>query len=125
MKVTKTNGEAFEILSMLAKSAETGKLGFALAKQRRYLETELTEFIDIRNEIIQRHTADDGKIYPDQVRDANDELREYVDIPCSFEVVHVDEDTFTSGNLTAADMFKLYFMTEEENEDAQIPRCSK
>jgi len=110
-----TNGQAFEILTMLAASKETGKLGFALAKQRRYIETELTEFINIRNAIVREHTAEDGRLYPDQIADANKELSEYLDLPCDFPVVHVDEDTFTSGTLTAVEMFKLFFMTEDKD----------
>lgn len=108
-----TNGNAFGILLALAACAnETGRLGYAIAKQRRIIETELTEFINLRNAAIRRHCAEDGQLSEAAAAEANREIREYLDIPCEFAVVSVPADVFIGGTLTADQMYLLDFMVE-------------
>ena len=104
-----TNGKAFEILATLATATETGKLGYALAKQRRYIEDELKEFIEIRDKAIQDHSTG-GKMTPEDVAAANTDIAEYIDLSCEFRVYAVDEDVFVSGGLNSAQMYVLGFM---------------
>lgn len=113
--MTTTNGKAFEILMTLAALEETGRLGFAIAKQRRLIETELQEFIERRNQAIRDHMDADGTMSPEGIAAANEDIRDYIDLPCDFPVYHVTEDVFTSGGLTAAQMYELDFMVEVQN----------
>lgn len=106
-----TNGQAFGILSVLTEAKETGKLGYALAKQRRLVETELKEFIDIRNKAIQENVAD-GKLTEAGAAKANATIAEIIDLPCEFPVYMISEDVFTSGGLTSEQMYTLDFMVE-------------
>lgn len=110
-----TNGKAFEILVTLAALQETGRLGYAIAKQRRIIETELKEFIDIRNRAIMAHMTD-GKMSEDGAAAANAEIADVIDMPCEFAVYSVPEEVFTSGGLTAPQMYQLDFMVEVGND---------
>jgi len=109
-----TNGKAFEILVTIAALQETGRLGYAIAKQRRLIETELQEFINLRNRAIMAHMTD-GKMTEDGAAAANSEIADVIDMPCEFAVYAVPEDVFTSGGLTAQQMYQLDFMVEAEN----------
>lgn len=109
-----TNGKAFEILTCLANTVETGRLGYALAKQRRYIETELTEFINVRNNAIMKNMVD-GVLSDVGAAQANKEIEEYVNMPCEFPVYEIDVDTMVSGGLRANEMFILDFMVKEDN----------
>lgn len=111
-----TNGKAFEILLTLAALEETGRLGYAIAKQRRVIETELKEFIEIRNRAIMTHMAG-GEMSEDGAAAANAEIAEVIDMPCVFAVYTIPEDVFTSGGLTAQQMYQLDFMVEEETDE--------
>lgn len=109
------NEEAFNALQTIASTKETGRLGYALAKTRRKMETELAEYINIRNGIIQKHAVVEGgemRITAPAAAEANKELAEYAGLLCEFEPCRVDEETFTGGGLTSADMYVLDFMVE-------------
>jgi len=110
-----TNGNAFQILTVLSNLTETGRLGFAIAKQRRIIEAELREFIDIRNKAI-TDNAKDGTLTADGAVLANQTIAQYIDLPCEFRVVPVDEETFTGGGLNSAQMYDLSFMTEGDSD---------
>ena len=116
-----TNGEAFQILTVLASANETGRLGYAIAKQRRLIEAELKEFIDIRNKAISDH-MDGDTMTEDGAAAANAEIAEYIDLPCEFRVVTVPEDVFVGGTLTSDQMYILDFMVEDsKNVRKEIP----
>jgi len=109
-----TNGKAFEILLALASAKETGRLGFAIAKQRRLIEAELTEFITIRNNAISSNSAD-GMLTADGAAAANAEIAGYLDMPCEFPVYSVSFDVFTGGDLASDQMYLLDFMVEAQD----------
>lgn len=106
-----TNGEAYQALVTLSECKETGRLGYALAKQRRLIETEIKEFIDLRNKAISDH-LEDGTMTEEGAAAANAEIAEYIDLPCEVRIVSVPEDVFTSGGLTSDQMYILDFMVE-------------
>lgn len=110
-----TNGQAFDILVTLSGLAETGRLGYAIAKNRRVIETELTEFIAIRNRAIQSRAVD-GVLSPEAAEEANKEISEFVNLPCDFPVYTVPLDIFVGGGLTADQMYLLDFMVEVETD---------
>lgn len=110
-----TNGKAFEILVTLSALEETGRLGYAIAKQRRLIETELQEFIDLRNKAIRDHVDADGKMSPEGIAAANEDIRDVVGMSCEIPVYHIPEDVFVSGGLTSAQMYELDFMVEDNN----------
>lgn len=108
-----TNGKAFEILMCLANARESGRLGYAIAKQRRLIETEIQEFLAVRNKAIASNMTD-GSMTEDGAAAANEEIREVVDIPCDFPVCSVPLEVFTGGGLTSDQMYALDFMVEED-----------
>ena len=75
---------------------------------------ELTEFIAIRNQAIVNH-SDGGKMSEEDIAKANAEISEYVNLPCDFPVYKISEEVFTSGSLTAQQMYELDFMVGDAN----------
>lgn len=108
-----TNGRAFDILMTLSGLTETGRLGYAIAKNRRIIETELTEFIDMRNQVIRKHAVD-GQLTPEAAEEANKEIAEIIDLPCDFKPYTIALEDFIGGGLTAEQMYLLDFMVEVE-----------
>ena len=112
MKTTNVKGQ--EMLAALAKAEETGKLGYAIAKNRRKLETELREYLAAVGEILQKYgtPGEKGtfKIKADVIQDYIAERKPLDEMECSFDETTVDEETFTNGNLTSQQMFDLDWM---------------
>lgn len=122
MRKMYTNGTAFNMLMALdSASNEVGQLGFAIAKNRRKIKTELEEYIERRNDIIIKYTTrdDEGKplITDTNAALANQELEPYSNMECALDIAQVTEDVFCGGALTAQQMFELDFMVKEENEN--------
>lgn len=118
--ITMTNGEAFEALVCLQQTAETGVLGYALAKNRRRLSQELAEYMEARDAIINKYAIDGDKgreIPAHALAAANKELAEYTALPCKVEPYTVPLSVFTGGGLTSAQMYTLDFIVEEDNAD--------
>ena len=53
-----TNGKMLESLGVLANIEESGKLGYACARNRRKLLTECREFMDKRDELLRKYGSD-------------------------------------------------------------------
>lgn len=124
MTTTLKNNEAFAALLTLEQLNETGKLGYAIAKTRRKLKDELTEYITERDNIIHKYSVlnQEGEsiLTNDLVQQANMELAPFNELDCTFEPVQIDIETFVSGKLTAQDMYILDFMVKEEEQN-EIP----
>ena len=52
-----TNIEAYENLARMRNLTETGKLGYAIAKNMRKIQTEIQEYIDKRDGAANKHTG--------------------------------------------------------------------
>ena len=119
MKVTMTNARAYQCLNLMAGLKETGKLGFAIAKNRRKLESELREYIIKRDGLVRKYGTqkenDNYFIPQEKLSDFLKELTEFDTMEFDIEIQQVDEDTFCGGHLNSNDMFLLDWMIREED----------
>ena len=112
-----TNLEAWNTLQSAAEINESGKLGFAIAKNMRKLADELKEYDAKRNELIQKYgvSMGDGRfsLSPENAAKFQEEMEEYDGIEFEFIPMTVSEEVFCSGNLNSSQMFTLMWMVEE------------
>ena len=115
--MTMKNGEAFQSLSILSSLKETGKLGFAIAKNARKLMDELVEYSAKRDELIQKYGDDLGngsfKLSPENASKFDKEIAPYNAMDFEFSPTTVTEVEFTHGNLTSDQMYTLMWMVAE------------
>lgn len=117
MKIS--NFDASQSLQVMRSTQETGKLGFAIAKNARKLTDELEEYDAKRNELIARYgtpdTKEDGKYHftPEQAKEFNAALKEYDRIEFEFSPMRVPEEVFFGGKLNSDQMYVLMWMCEE------------
>ena len=111
------NAEAYQSLIIMQESAETGMLGFAIAKNRRMLANELVEYDQKRNELIQKYGEHvDGNNFtftPENAKQFYEEMAQYDNIEIEFEPMQVSEDVFCGGGLTSDQMYALMWMVKE------------
>ena len=112
-----TNLEAWNCLKVMVDIKESGRLGFAVAKNMRKLSAELVEYDAKRDELIQRYGSPVGEgkfsFSPENAEKFCSEMSEYDGIEFEFEPMKVDEKTFYSGNLTSDQMYALMWMVNE------------
>jgi len=112
-----TNNEAYDALNLLVRLREKGRLGFVIAKNIRILRGEISEYIALRDKLIQEvgKKKDDSYVIdnPDNIQKFLDLIREYDDISFEFIPQQIDEETFCSGSLTSDQMFLLDWMVKE------------
>ena len=114
MKIT--YGEAFQSTNIIGSIKETGKLGFALAKNARKLSDELVEYIAKRDELLKQYGSDLGggrfQFVGDSIGRFNEAIKEYDEMEFEFEPMTISEDVFCSGSLTSDQMYALMWMVE-------------
>ena len=116
MKIT--YGEAFQSINVIGSAKESGRLGFALAKNARKLSEELVEYMAKREELL-NHYGDnlgDGRfqLAGDAVGRFNEAISEYDEMEFEFEPTTVSEDVFCGGSLTSDQMYALMWMVDEQ-----------
>lgn len=117
---TMTNAQMLAALEVLAGAAqETGKLGYAIARNRRKITDAVTEYSRIRDELVTRYGMDnhDGTYQiasVDALKAIQDGLAPYADIAHDVEIMTVSPDDFTGGGLTSQQMFALDWMVSED-----------
>lgn len=113
-----TNSEMWDAVQVLSGTKETGKLGYACARNLRKLLNESREYMEKRDELLKAYGEDQGEgkytILPEKVAAFTAELNEYGQIEHEVDVMQVSEDVFCSGTLTTKEMFTLGFMCREE-----------
>jgi len=111
------NRDALVSILVLKNTKETGKLGFAIAKNARKLSEELVEYNNIRDGLLEKYGKDDGygefTLTKDNLARLNEELEQYSEIEIDFEPMTVDEETFYGGNLTSDQMYALMWMVKQ------------
>lgn len=110
-----TNIDAYTCLNTMATLKESGKLGFAIAKNMRKLSDELTEFIEKRKELFNTYgteTDSDVIIPPENIPAFIKVFDEYASIEFEFQPQTVSEEIFCGGSLTSDQMFQLYWMVK-------------
>lgn len=115
MKIT--NDRAYASYEIMLSLKESGKLGFAIAKNVRKLESELTEFIEKRKELFLKYGSNnnDGTIViaTNKIKDFLNEFDSYASMEFEFQPQLVDQETFCSGSLTSDQMYVLDWMVKE------------
>lgn len=113
-----TNDTIYNSIQVLMKVSETGKLGYACARNLRKLRDAGKEFIEKRDELIIQYGEqnEDGSFnIPSKNLDAlNDEIKEYASIEHEVDAMQVSEDVFCSGTLDTQAMYALDWMVERE-----------
>ena len=93
---------------------ETGKLGYAIARNLRKLKSELTEFYSTREELIKKYGTenDDGSytLPKENIGAFVSELNEYGDMSFEYAPCYVSVDELCGGNLTSDQMYVLDWM---------------
>ena len=112
-----TNSTMWESIQVLSEAKETGKLGYACARNFRKLMEAAREYMTVRDKLLQKYgePQDDGRysFNSESAKNFTTELMEYAPIEHDVDVMTVPEDVFYSGNLTSKDMFALAWMVEE------------
>lgn len=113
-----TNKDAYDSFIIMGGLRETGKLGYAIAKNMRVIRDAMKEYVDIRDDALKKYgkLESDGSysIDMDDYEKYLDAFKEYDYIENDVPVTLVDEDTFMSGNLTNDQMYRLDWMVERE-----------
>ncbi len=112
-----TNDTIFEGIQILKDVHETGKLGYACARNLRRLQDAGKEFIDKRDELIMAYGTrqEDGSFVfsNENIEKLNEEIKEYALIEHDVDIMKVSEDVFCSGNLDSQTMYKLDWMVDD------------
>lgn len=115
-----TNEQMFNSIVVLQNLRETGRLGYAIARNRRKLIDESKEYMDIREEILKKYGNENGEgqyyIPKEKTADFSNEISEYSGIEHDVDVFQVSEDEFMSGDLDSNQMFTLDWMIAPKKE---------
>ena len=113
-----TNAQMLDSLRILSQVEEKGVLGFAIAQNRRKLQTEVKEYSDKYDELLKKHGTDlgDGRVSlpREAVHAFEAELQPYAKMTANVPVTQVTEEVFCSGNLTSGQMYVLAWMVKED-----------
>lgn len=113
-----TNSVMFESIQTLSAVKETGKLGYACARNLRRLLDACREYMEVRDRLLKQYGIDQGggqyTFEPEGARGFAAELQEYAAIEHEVDVMQVTEDVFCSGGLTTKEMFALAWMVKED-----------
>lgn len=118
MTITLSNARMAKAIETLGSLSETGKLGYAVARNRRRLTEAATEYIKMRDELIEKYgTHKQGAEFSltiEAQNRINSEMKEYAAIEHDVDIMTVDERTFYGGGLTSGQMYALDFMVEAD-----------
>lgn len=100
--------EAFNLLNFLNNIATKckGKLGYAVARNIRVLNTELTEFQNERNELIRKYGTKEGdNIFIEAGSEAffkfHNEMKQYESLDLDIPLMKVDREVLEGSDLSA------------------------
>ena len=112
-----TNEVLYDSLAVLARVSETGKLGYACAKNRRKIADEIKEYMDKRDELLDKYGKQNANgsynLTDKNLQKYLDELAPYSEMECDVNLMTVEPDEFYGGNLNSQDMFILDWMIAE------------
>ena len=100
--------EAYNLLNFLNNISKKciGKLGYAVARNIRVLNTELTEFQNVRNELIRKYGTKDGdNIFIENGSEAffsfQNEIKQYESIELDIPLMKVNREVLENSDLSA------------------------
>jgi hypothetical protein len=113
-----SNEQMWEGIQALSCVKETGKLGYACARNLRRLMDACKEYIEVRDRLMMEYGKDEGggkfTFEPDKAKAFSEAIREYSIIEHEVDVFQVSEDVFCGGGLTTREMYTLDWMVKEE-----------
>lgn len=111
------NAQMLESVVVLSQAEEKGMLGYAIARNRQKLITEIQEYSKKRDELLKEHGTDIGngqfQLMPENAARFYEALQPYSDLTVDVPVMQVSPEVFCSGNLTSNQMFTLNWMVKE------------
>jgi len=112
------NATMWESIQTLMGTQETGKLGYACARNLRKLMGECREYMEVRDRLMTEYgnSEGNGKFSFDEEKGKAfaDAIREFAVIEHDVDVFQVSEEVFCSGNLTTKEMYALAWMVKED-----------
>lgn len=112
------NKQMFDSLEVLSMAEEKGMLGYAIARNRQKLLSEIQEYSKKRDELLKEHGTDVGngkfQLQPDQAERFFEALKPYDELEVDVPIMQVTLEVFCSGNLTSSQMFTLDWMVKDE-----------
>ncbi len=114
-----TNKQMAESLEVLSSVKESGKLGYAIAKNRRKIEHEVVEYAKVKQSAIEKYgdfneASGTYNIVGDNYKKYMAELAQYNDIETEVDVMKVSLEEFLAGNLDSNQMYALDWMVDHE-----------
>lgn len=114
---TMTNAQMWESIQVLSCVKETGKLGYACARNLRKLVDACKEYLNIRDQLLMKYGSSEGggkfTLEPENVQAFTEALSQYSAIEHDVDLFQVSEDTFCGGTLTTKEMYTLDWMVKE------------
>lgn len=112
------NKQMFDSLMILSQAEEKGMLGYAIARNRQKLVSEVQEYTKKRDELLKEYGTDVGngqfQLQPDQAERFFEALKPYDELEVDVQVMQVTPEVFCSGNLTSPMMYTLDWMVKED-----------
>lgn len=117
MKLTMTNAQAMERVTVLAQTNEKGKLGYVIARNRRKIEEEIKEYSALRDEAVKKYctaTDEPGRysVTPEAAAKIDGELSQYSGIEFEADIMTVSPKELYGGGLTSRQMYSLDWMVK-------------
>lgn len=113
-----TNAQMWEGIQALSGVDETGRLGYACARNLRRLLDACREYMEIRDKLMMEYGEDGGggkfTFEPENARAFSDAIQEYAAIEHDVDIFQVSEDVFCGGTLTTKEMYALDWMVKED-----------
>lgn len=113
------NAQMFDsIPALMAAKDETGLLGYALAVNLRRISSELGEYEEQRNQLLQKYGKEESPgnyaLSSEALAGFRAELEPLAGIEADVQIIQVAPEVFYGGNLTSSQMFALAYMVKEE-----------
>ena len=112
------NKQMFDSLMILLQVEEKGMLGYAIARNRQKLVSEVQEYTKKRDELLQEFGTNVGngqfQLQPEQAERFFEALKPYDELEVDVSIMQVTPEIFCSGNLTSTQMFELGWMVKED-----------
>ena len=113
-----TNAKMWEGIQTLSTVDETGKLGYACARNLRKLMDACKEYMEVRDSLMMQYGTDEGNgkytFDQEKAKEFTNAIQEYAVIEHDVDIFQVSEDVFCSGNLTTKEMYALDWMVKTE-----------
>ena len=112
-----TNKQMAESLEVLSSVKESGKLGYAIARNRRKIEHEVVEYAKVKQSAIEKYgdfndASGTYNIVGDNYKKYMAELAQYDNIETEVDVMKVSLEEFLAGNLDSNQMYALDWMVD-------------